>query len=89
MKKYRIIAIILRMTLLAALVPDAARAIPRQRQRYHQAGFLGAKTVNNANYGIPGEKGMKMAIEELNAKGGILGRKLKEFMKTIRVIPGR
>ncbi len=40
-------------------------------------GFLGAKTGSVANYGIPGEKGMKMAIDELNAKGGILGKKVE------------
>jgi branched-chain amino acid transport system substrate-binding protein len=40
-------------------------------------GFLGAKTGDVANYGIPGEKGMKMAIDELNAKGGILGKKVE------------
>lgn len=40
-------------------------------------GFLGAKTGPVANYGIPGEKGMKMAIDELNAKGGILGKKVE------------
>ncbi len=39
-------------------------------------GFLGAKTGSVANYGLPGEKGMKMAIEELNAKGGVLGKNL-------------
>ena len=39
-------------------------------------GFLGAKTGPVANYGIPGEKGMKMAIEEINAKGGVLGKNL-------------
>ena len=40
-------------------------------------GFLGAKTGSVANYGIPGEKGMKMAIDELNAQGGILGKKVE------------
>lgn len=40
-------------------------------------GFLGATTGSVANYGIPGEKGMTMAIEELNAKGGVLGRELE------------
>lgn len=40
-------------------------------------GFLGAKTGKVANYGIPGEKGMKLAIEELNANGGILGKKVE------------
>jgi len=40
-------------------------------------GFLGAKTGEVANYGIPAEKGMKLAIEELNAKGGVLGKQLE------------
>lgn len=40
-------------------------------------GFLGALTGSVANYGIPGQKGMKMAIDELNASGGILGKKVE------------
>jgi len=41
-------------------------------------GFLGALTGDiSANYGIPGKKGMEMAIDEINAKGGVLGKKLE------------
>lgn len=40
-------------------------------------GFLGALTGSVANYGIPGQKGMEMAIEEINAGGGILGHKVE------------
>jgi branched-chain amino acid transport system substrate-binding protein len=40
-------------------------------------GFLGATTGSVANYGIPGKKGMQMAIDELNAKGGIMGKKVE------------
>lgn len=40
-------------------------------------GFLGALTGSVANYGIPGQKGMQMAIDELNAKGGIMGKKVE------------
>ncbi len=40
-------------------------------------GFLGALTGSVANYGIPGKKGMEMAIEEINADGGILGHQVK------------
>ncbi len=40
-------------------------------------GFLGALTGSVANYGIPGQKGMQMAIDELNAKGGILGKQVE------------
>ncbi|MDI9479422.1 MAG: ABC transporter substrate-binding protein [Syntrophomonadaceae bacterium] len=39
-------------------------------------GFLGALTGDVANYGIPGEKGMRMAIDEINAQGGVLGKEL-------------
>jgi len=40
-------------------------------------GFLGATTGDVANYGIPGKKGMEMAIDDLNAQGGILGKKVE------------
>lgn len=40
-------------------------------------GFLGATTGSVANYGIPGQKGMKLAIEELNAQGGVLGKQIE------------
>jgi len=40
-------------------------------------GFLGATTGSVANYGIPGEKGMKLAIKEINADGGVLGKQLE------------
>ena len=40
-------------------------------------GYLGAKTGAVANYGIPAEKGMIMAIEEINAAGGVLGMQLE------------
>lgn len=46
-------------------------------QEVIKLGFLGALTGSVANYGIPGEKGMKMAIDELNAQGGILGKKVE------------
>ncbi|MEA1960136.1 MAG: ABC transporter substrate-binding protein [Bacillota bacterium] len=42
-------------------------------------GFLGATTGSVANYGIPGEKGMKLAIEQINANGGVLGKELQGF----------
>lgn len=40
-------------------------------------GFLGATTGSVANYGIPGKKGMEMAIEEVNKNGGVLGKQLE------------
>jgi branched-chain amino acid transport system substrate-binding protein len=50
-------------------------------------GFLGATTGSVANYGIPGQKGMKMAIDELNANGGILGKKVEGVYKITKATP--
>ncbi|MGE5380048.1 MAG: ABC transporter substrate-binding protein [Methylocystaceae bacterium] len=46
-------------------------------QEVIKVGFLGALTGDVANYGQPGLKGLKMAADELNAKGGILGKKVE------------
>jgi branched-chain amino acid transport system substrate-binding protein len=40
-------------------------------------GFLGAKTGNVATYGINTLKGMKLAAEEINNAGGVLGKKIE------------
>ncbi|HZJ84747.1 MAG TPA: ABC transporter substrate-binding protein [Syntrophomonadaceae bacterium] len=47
-----------------------------QDEEVIKLGYLGAKTGSVANYGIPAEKGMKLAIEEINESGGVLGKKL-------------
>jgi branched-chain amino acid transport system substrate-binding protein len=39
-------------------------------------GFLGALTGPAASYGQDAISGVKLAVEEVNAKGGIAGRKL-------------
>lgn len=40
-------------------------------------GFLGAKTGNHAAFGIPTLEGMKMAAEDINKAGGLLGKKIE------------
>ncbi len=40
-------------------------------------GFLGAKTGNQAIFGLGTLKGIKMAVDEVNANGGILGKKIE------------
>ncbi|MDS1030917.1 ABC transporter substrate-binding protein [Bacillota bacterium LX-D] len=40
-------------------------------------GFLGALTGEVASYGINTLKGMKMAADEINADGGVLGKKIR------------
>jgi len=71
-------AVVVCLAMLLALVAGCGKSeTPAPDEDTIKLGFLGAKTVKNANYGIPGEKGMKMAIEEINAKGGVLGKKLE------------
>lgn len=52
---------------------EPAAEDPGSETEVIKLGFLGALTGSVANYGIPGKKGMEMAIEEINASGGILG----------------
>ncbi|MFZ5634313.1 MAG: ABC transporter substrate-binding protein [Bacillota bacterium] len=40
-------------------------------------GFLGGKTGNHAHYGIETLKGIQMAAEDINARGGLLGKKVE------------
>lgn len=42
-----------------------------------KVGFMGALTGDVACYGLPGLKGLELAVEELNAQGGILGKKVE------------
>jgi len=50
---------------------------PANQEEVIKIGFLGALTGDVACYGIPGLKGLELAVEELNAKGGILGKKVE------------
>lgn len=76
-KGKRKIALVLCVLMLASLLAGCGGAKTGKQEDTIKLGFLGAKTGSVANYGLPGEKGMKMAIEELNAKGGILGKKVE------------
>ena len=40
-------------------------------------GFLGSLTGAHSHYGIETLKGMEMAVEDINAAGGVLGKKLE------------
>lgn len=69
-------ALLLSLVLLVTMVVGCGNK-QDQSEEVIKLGFLGAKTGDVANYGIPGEKGMKMAIDELNAQGGVLGKKVE------------
>lgn len=74
MKSNKKIALLLCVMMLATLLAGCGG---EKKSDTIKLGFLGAKTGKVANYGLPGEKGMKMAIDELNAKGGILGKQVE------------
>jgi len=75
-----LLCLILALSLVAtgcASKKDASEAGKAADTNVIKLGFLGATTGEVACYGRPAEKGMKMAIDELNAKGGIMGKKVE------------
>jgi len=72
-----VLSLLMVLTMLAGCSKTAAPDKAAEKSETIKLGFLGALTGSVANYGIPGQKGMKMAIDELNAKGGIMGKKVE------------
>ena len=72
-----VLSLLMVLTMLAGCNKTAAPDKAAEKSDTIKLGFLGALTGSVANYGIPGQKGMKMAIDELNAKGGVLGKKVE------------
>ncbi len=78
MKGNKKIALVLCVLMLATLLAGCGGAKTGEKKADTiKLGFLGAKTGDVANYGIPAEKGMKLAIDEINGKGGVLGKNLE------------
>lgn len=79
MRASKKIALLLCVMMLATVIAGCggAKSGTEQKADTIKLGFLGATTGSVANYGIPGQKGMKMAIEEINANGGVLGKQLE------------
>lgn len=66
-----------RRTILAAVVLAAAGAsFPAAAQQPIKIGFVGAMSGISAKSGEAITRGLEIAIDELNGKGGVLGRKL-------------
>lgn len=83
MRKQKLLALFMVVAVLALVVAgcggsktESTSTPASKSEEVVKFGFLGALTGPVANYGIPGKKGMEMAIDELNAKGGILGKKV-------------
>ena len=67
----------IRSTLLALAVAGGAMAsIPASAQEVIKLGFVGALSGLSAKSGEAITRGLDIAIEEINAKGGVLGKKL-------------
>ena len=47
-------------------------------------GHYGSLTGKDAAFGVATSKGVRLAIDELNAKGGILGRKVEYLVEDIQ-----
>src|SRR5436853_5388150 len=73
MKTRTLVAMLLSLTVLAAGVALA----PAQGQKVVKIGDLGSKVGVFEGYGKYQTMGMTLAVEELNAKGGVLGNKIE------------
>ena len=60
---------------------------PVQFQGSYKIGVMLPLTGDGAAYGLPEQKGVKIAIEEINAKGGINGRKLEAIYEDSKCNP--
>lgn len=65
------------MTWLAAMAFCVAAAAPATAAETIKIGVQGAHSGDLASYGVPSLNAAKLVIDEVNAKGGILGRQLE------------
>lgn len=65
------------MTWLAAMAFCVATAAPATAAEPIKIGVQGAHSGDLASYGVPSLNAAKLVIDEVNAKGGILGRQLE------------
>ncbi|MDQ0286426.1 branched-chain amino acid transport system substrate-binding protein [Desulfofundulus luciae] len=86
MKKYKVALVLLSVLLMIALVAGCGGKTGTSGGGENKGGasgdtikigFMGALTGNEASYGIETLKGMKMAAEDLNKEGGVLGKKIE------------
>ena len=71
--------------LVAAGVLSAGTAFAQQGPI--KIGVLYPLTGGGAVYGVPAMAGHQLAIEELNAKGGIMGRKVESIERDDKLNP--
>ena len=79
MRRFKLLALLMSFVLLLGLVAGCgggSETTGGSDEDVIKVGFLGALTGDVACYGIPGLNGLELAVEEINAKGGILGKKV-------------
>ncbi|NLW44509.1 MAG: ABC transporter substrate-binding protein [Syntrophomonadaceae bacterium] len=79
MHRFKQVALLLSLLLLLGLAVGCgggSQTTGGSDEDVVKVGFLGALTGDVACYGIPGLKGLELAVEEINANGGILGKKV-------------
>ena len=64
------------MTWLMAALCSVAVAAPAMAADTIKIGVQGAHSGDLASYGVPSLNAAKIVIEEANAKGGVLGKKI-------------
>lgn len=72
-----VLSLLLILTMVAGCGSQKGTTSSSADSKVVKIGFLGALTGDVACYGKPGLNGLKMAAEDLNAKGGILGKKVE------------
>ena len=77
----RLCRLILFMLVSASLAPGAAFSADAEPIRI---GHYGSLTGKDAAFGVATRKGIMLAVEELNAKGGVLGRPLEYLVEDIQ-----
>ena len=64
-----------------ALAQSPAPAVPKADSNTLKVGLIGPFTGGSADFGIPMRNGVQLAVDEINAVGGYLGRKLELVIK--------
>ncbi|MGE5544288.1 MAG: ABC transporter substrate-binding protein [Bacillota bacterium] len=79
MRKFKLLALAMSLVMLIGLMAGCGgnKTTGGSGEDVIKVGFLGALTGDVACYGIPGLKGLELAVEEINAQGGILGKKVE------------
>ena len=70
---------------MAFCVATAASALAAEDSI--KIGVQGAHSGDLASYGVPSLNAVKIAVDKANAKGGVLGAKLRPSLRTTSVSP--